>query len=122
MRLFPPLLHWERMLSAIKVISQASTNATLVKSASGRVYNAQLFNTAASARFVKLYDKTSAPTVGTDIPKLTWMVPAGGGAVIEAQNGISFAQGIALAITGAIADSDATAVALNDVVANLQYT
>ena len=110
------------MLSAFKLISAASTNSTSVKPTPTRYYNAQLYNAAASVRFVKLYDKAVAPTVGTDIPKITYAIPAGMNSTVDVPNGVAFTQGLALAITAAMADSDSTAVAASDVLVNLQFT
>ncbi len=111
-------------LTTTKLISAASTNATSVKTSAGQVYNIQAFNTNASARFLKLYNKASSPTVGTDTPVNTFLVPGnatGSGIVVEVSNGIAFATGIAFAITGAIADSDTTAIGASDCVVNIQY-
>lgn len=102
-------------------VSAATTNSTVVKNASGTVYTYMLFNTGSSMAFVKLYDKVAAPAVGTDTPRLTVGVPAGGGANLTVQQGISFAAGIGFAITANAADNDASAVALNQVVVNLLY-
>lgn len=107
--------------SLTRILSAATTNATSIKASAGQVYGWYLFNTSASTKFLKLYNKASAPTVGTDTPLMTIPIPSGSGANVEFTIGIPFATGIALAITGSIADSDTTAVALNDVVVNLLY-
>ena len=67
-------------------------------------------------RYVKLYNKASAPTVGTDVPVLTIPVPAGGPVNLPfGATGHRFATGIALAITANAADSDTTAVGASEV-------
>jgi len=104
-----------------RVIAAASTNATSVKASAGQVYGWALFNQAAYDVFVKLYNKASAPTVGTDTPVMTLKVPAGGGVVEDIGSGIAFGTGIALAITKLIADSDTTVLVANDCIANLWY-
>jgi len=107
-----------------KLISAASTNATNVKSSEGALYGVQVFNTNASARYLKLYNKASAPTVGTDTPVKVLTIPgntAGSGLVIHFANGISFTTGIAFALTTGAADSDTGAVAANEIVTNLDY-
>ena len=94
------------------ISSAATTNATSIKTSAGTVYSVTASNTGAAAAFVKLYNKASAPTVGTDVPVLTIPVPAGGAVNIPfGTTGHRFATGIALAITNLAADSDATAVA-----------
>src|SRR5574343_280551 len=56
--------------------SAATTNATAVKTSSGNLYAISISNAAASPRFVKLYNKNAAPTVGTDVPVLVIPVAA----------------------------------------------
>jgi hypothetical protein len=105
-----------------KVISAASTNATSVKASAGQVYGWHFSNSSASKRYLKLYNKASAPTVGTDVPVMTIEIQTTTAANCEWTNGIDeFATGIALAITGGVADNDTTAIAANDVILNLLY-
>jgi hypothetical protein len=105
-----------------KVISAASTNATSVKATAGSLLEIHATNNNAAARFLKIYDKASAPTVGTDVPKHTYtLFPTTGQLVLVLPQGITFLNGIALAITGAVGDADATAIGANDVVVNLCY-
>ena len=98
--------------TASNISSAATTNATAIKASAGTLYSIVASNTGAAAAFVKLYNKASAPTVGTDIPVLTITVPAGGTVAIHfGTTGHRFTTGIALAITNLAADSDTTAVA-----------
>ncbi len=98
------------------ITSAATTNATSVKATAGTVYSLVASNTGAAAAFLKLYNKASAPTVGTDVPVLTIALPASGTVTVPfGATGHRFATGIALAITNLAADSDATAVAANQV-------
>lgn len=111
-------------LSIARVISAASTNATSVKGSVGQVFGWFLSNTNAAPRHLKLYNKASAPTVGSDTPVMTILIPgntAGAGANVEFANGIAFGTGIALAITAGVGDADTGAVAANEVVVNLLY-
>lgn len=111
-------------LSALKVISAASTNATSVKGSAGQLYWLHVVNTNAAARFLKLYNKATAPTVGTDVPIHTFAIPGntgGAGFVIALPVPITFATGIALALTTGVADADAGAVAANEIVVNGGY-
>lgn len=102
--------------TASNINSAASTNATSVKATAGTVFNVAAFNNGASAAYIKLYNKASAPTVGTDTPVIVIKVNPGENAI---QNlgvyGHRFLTGIALAITGAAADNDTTAVAASQV-------
>lgn len=98
------------------ISSAATTNATSVKATAGTVYSITVSNTGAAAAYVKLYNKASAPTVGTDVPVLTIAVPASGMVNVPfGSMGHRFATGIALAITNGAADSDTAAVAANQV-------
>ncbi|MCE3277791.1 MAG: hypothetical protein K0R13_3646, partial [Propionibacteriaceae bacterium] len=111
-------------LSISRVISAASTNATSAKGSAGQVFGWFISNTNAAARYLKLYNKASAPTVGTDTPVMTVLIPgntAGAGANVEFTNGVTFGTGIAFAITTGVADSDTGAVAANELVINLLY-
>lgn len=96
--------------------SAATTNATSVKATAGNLFSITASNTNAAARFLKLYNKASAPTVGTDVPVLTIPIPPGSAVNLDfGTNGWRFATGIALAITAGAADSDTAAVAANEV-------
>jgi hypothetical protein len=104
------------------ISSAATTNATSVKASAGTVFNIVCSNTGAAAAYVKFYNKASAPTVGTDVPVFTLTIPASGSVIIPASLiGIRFATGIALAITNLAADSDTTAVVLNQVKVMTSY-
>lgn len=104
-----------------RVMSAASTNATSVKASAGRVVGFYLYNTTASAKFFKFYNKASSPTVGTDTPVFTIGIPANGVADDACVAGMAFSTGIAYAITGAVGDADTTATAVNDVVGAIYY-
>lgn len=111
-------------LSAESLISAATTNATSVKASGGQVYSIYAHNTNASPRYLKLYNKASAPTVGTDTPFLRLPIPGnanGAGFVLNTDMGVAMGTGIAFAITAGVADSDTTAIAANEVVVNLFY-
>lgn len=102
--------------TASNINSAATTNAAFIKNAAGTVYNILASNTNASPRYVKFYNKASAPTVGTDVPIITITVPANG--TIHADMGTlghRFATGIAIAITAGAADSDTAAIGANEV-------
>lgn len=103
--------------------SAASTNATSVKATAGTLWSIVASNVNASARFVKLYNLASAPTVGSSTPVLT--IPVNANSVVQIDggaNGIRFSAGIALAITGLAPDSDTTVVTASDTKVLLNYT
>jgi hypothetical protein len=111
--------------SGRSLLSAASTNATSVKASAGQVYALYAHNINAAVRYLKLYNKASAPTVGTDTPVLTLPIPgntAGAGFVLDTGGmGIAFATGIALALTTGVADADTGAVAANEIVVTVLF-
>lgn len=109
-------------LSHQRVTSAASTNATNVKNSQGSVFGWSLSNTAASACYFKFYNKASSPTVGTDTPVLTIVLPAGSTTSFQTPVGLAMTQtGISYAITGAASDSDTTAVSAGAVTGAIWY-
>lgn len=105
-----------------QLISAATTNATSVKASAGTVYGIQVYNTGAAVAFLKIYNKASAPTVGTDTPVKTIGIPAAGGSNLPITDiGIALGTGIAFAITGLNTVADTTAVAANQVTVNIDY-
>lgn len=104
-----------------RVLSANTTNSALIKATPAALQGITIHNTGTIA-FVKLYNKATAPTVGTDTPLMTIPVAATSGSVaINFPAGIAFGTGLGIGITGAIADNDTTAVAANQVTVNLQY-
>lgn len=104
-------------------ISAATTNATSVKGSAGTVYSLVAMNTSGTARYVKLYNSSSAPTAGSGTPIKRFMVPANGGfAWPIPPQGVAFSSGIGFTITGNPADNDTTAIAANDVLLNVDYS
>lgn len=89
----------------------ATTNATSLKTTAGNVYALTVSNVTANAIYLKLYNKASSPTVGTDVPLMTIPVVANSFQAIEfGRLGARFSTGIAYAVTGAITTADTTAV------------
>jgi hypothetical protein len=98
------------------VTSTATTNAAFIKASAGTMFQVTASNTGAAVAFVKLYNQTATPTVGTSVPILTIAVPPSGVATLNLGTlGYRFLTGIAIAITNLGADTDATAVAASQV-------
>jgi hypothetical protein len=108
-------------MTTAKVLAAATTNATSAKASAGRVFGWQLTNTTAAAKYVRLYNLATAPTVGTSTPVYNIVLPANATVNASFPMGIAHSTGIAYAITNAIADLDATAVAANDVLGAIYY-
>ena len=104
-----------------RVNAAATTNATSLKASAGNIFSIDVYNEAAYDVFLKLYDKASAPTVGTDTP--VWTIPIGTktGFSRDFPRGRHFSTGIAYAITKLQADTDTTAVAANDLTGTIGW-
>lgn len=101
--------------------SAASTNAAVVKASPGSVYKIRGNNTVASKRYLKLYNKATSPTVGTDTPVATFVLLASSSFEISL-DALYFSAGIGYAITAAIADADTTIIGAGDIEAlNIIY-
>ncbi len=108
--------------NASTINSAATTNATSIKASAGSVYGLVVSNTAGSSRYVKLYNKASAPTVGTDVPVLTIKVATDDVVSINVgSQGLRFTTGIALAITANAVDTDTTAIGASEVKVLMAY-
>ena len=88
----------------------ASTNAVSIKTTTSFLYELTISNPTATAAYVKLYNKSSAPTVGTDVPLFTVPIPAGTEKAFEfGAIGKRFGNGLALAVTAAAVATDTAA-------------
>ena len=103
------------------VVTAASTNSAVVKATAGMLYEITISNPTATAAYVKLYNKTTAPTVGTDVPVFTQAVAAGSTVALAfGQVGKRFATGIGIACTAAAAATD-TGVSVAGIQINATY-
>lgn len=100
-----------RILSAA-----ATTNATSAKASAGYLHKVVGYNAAAAARYLKVYNKASAPTVGTDTPVMTFYLPATAAFALNL-DGVYFSTGIAYALTTGSADADTGALTAADILA-----
>lgn len=110
--------------STYRYIATASANqdSQNIKTTGGTLFGFIIGNTtAATTRYVKFYNVASPTSAST--PVLTIVCPAGTGGFIKAifPNGIAFKTALSHRITGAVADSDATAVTAADIVINALY-
>lgn len=104
------------------LISAATNNAQSVKATAGILYSYSAFNTSASLRYLKFYDKASAPSPASDTPILVIMLPPNNGGVVKSfPVGVQCSSGIAFAIVSGIADNDNTAISANDCVVNITF-
>ena len=115
--------------TAFFVNSAASTNGALIITGTSGLQSIYGTNTGAGAAYVKLYNKATAPTVGTDVPEMVIPIPAAVGGVPGIMTplecgfiGHRFPLGLGIAITGGAADADTTPVAAGQVKVKLSRT
>lgn len=100
-----------------KLDTGATVNSALIKAGARKVLGWAFSNVAAYAVYVKLYNKATAPTVGTDLPVIT--IPVAAGATITAPQvggGFdAFPLGLGIGATKAVGDSDTTVTVAHDV-------
>jgi hypothetical protein len=101
----------------------AGPTGDVVKATPGQINGGMLFNLNAAVRFLKLYDKASAPT-SSDTPKFTIPLSANGEPVElpGAVCGFAFAAGISIRATTGAADSDTGAPTANETIVHLLYS
>lgn len=106
----------------LAINSTATTNATNTKATAANIYEISLVNTSSSPKHFKLYNKASAPAVGTDVPIFIITIPANSEKSYEfGPFGKRLSLGFSWAITGAQAVSDATAVGAGEVIGSITY-
>lgn len=100
----------------------ATTNAGTAKASAGTILSVDCFNGTAATAYLKLFNKASAPTLGTDIPVV--VIPVAAGAYVSFEYGPlgkRFGTGIAFAVTLNAVDTDATALAAAGGHVNISY-
>ena len=110
------------------VNSAASTNGALILTGTSNVSSFYATNEGASTAYIKLYNKATAPTVGTDVPEMTIPVPAavsgvpGVATIPIGFHGFRFALGLGIAITRNAVHTDTTAIGAGEVKVKLSRT
>lgn len=107
--------------TTFKQVSAATTNAASIKGSAAKLYSAIANNQNAAVRYLKLYNKATAPTVGTDVPVLTLALQPNSTQSFQWPNGLDFPTGLAMALTTEATDAGSTAVAVNEHVTNISY-
>lgn len=115
----------KRVWIPYKLTSAGSTNSTLVKAGSTKLGFIHVINTVSAILYLKLYDKLTAPTIGTDVPVQTYAIPhtstAGAGFVLRFGDGLRFQLGLGFGMTTAAADASTAAVSAGDLILNMGY-
>ena len=105
------------------VSSAASTNALNFKSSATRLIGIMGYSTRQDGCYLKLYNKASQPTVGTDIPALTFYIPPLREFPEYTLGPLLFPLGLGMALTTGSADADTGPVAAGDVMGlNIAFT
>ena len=110
------------------VNSAATTNGALILTGSSGLSAFYATNEGASYAYVKLYNKATAPTVGTDVPEMIIPVPPAAAGVPGVVNlhmgfhGFRFALGLGISITRNAIYTDTTAVGAGEVKVKLSRT
>ena len=91
------------------------------KASSGVVYFIDLFNTTAAIRYFHIYNKVSAPTLGTDTPIMSIGIGASAKAQFLWPVGVTCTTGIAFAITTDDVAIPVTAATAGDIQGTLGY-
>ena len=109
--------------------SAATTNGALILTGTSNVSSFYATNEGATAAYIKLYNKATAPTVGTDVPEMTIPVPdrlvsgvPGVATIPIGFHGFRFALGLGIAITRNAVYTDTTAVGAGEVKVKLSRT
>jgi hypothetical protein len=102
----------------------ANQDSNVIKASAGQLYSISGMCAVATPRFLKLYNKASAPT-SSDTPVHTLMMPANGttgaGFTLAIPVGLTFSAGIAFRLTTGLADNDTGACTAGDCVINLGW-
>lgn len=106
-----------------------STGAVLtaaIKASPGNLYSLECYNVNAAARYVRLYNMTTAPA-STDTASVVWqgVIPGattGGGFVITWPKGKFFSTGIGIRASTGIAHNDTGVLGANELTFNASYT
>lgn len=103
-----------------RLVAGASTNLTNVKSTKGRIQSINVSN-AGVITYLHIYDKATAPIVGTDTPKATYLCAVNQNTPVDlGAHGIQCTLGIGFSLSTAM---DGTgAVLANACVVNLTYS
>ena len=103
--------------------SAANTVDTILYAGRGQLVGGYLHNKAAAIRYLKLYDKATAPT-GSDTPMITVLLPASMaaplniGAMLGDDITLNFKDGLGVRVTAGYAAADTAVIAAADITAS----
>jgi len=106
--------------SYFDLVSTGGTNPTVIKASAGTVNGWYIYNSNGSARKVAFHNIAATPTAGTGVV-MALVIPPLSAANVSLPDGINFTTGIAITTVAGLADSDASVVAVNDLIINIFY-
>lgn len=96
-----------------RYVALGSTNSKLLRTGDGQLNRVVVANVSAEARYLKFYDKATAPTVGTDEPLVT--IGIGKESTLALELELPYSLGIGLGITKTAPDNSTEAITAGDV-------
>lgn len=107
--------------TTLKFASVATVNNALVLTGARRLLGWSLTNTTAAFKYFRFYNKATAPA-SAESPTFMLGIPPNSTVVSPPiVGGIAMSLGLGIACTGAVADTDATVTAANDVIGEVFY-
>jgi hypothetical protein len=103
------------------LVAASGLNAAVLKSTSGLLVGWKISNRTEYPVYVKVFNKATTPVPGTDFPEQTLGVQAGEDDGESINGGVIYSEGISIAITKGIEDSDNTPVVAGDCVIDIFY-
>lgn len=104
------------------LVSAATTNATLISNIARSMGVVNFSNNGATAAYLKLYNSSTIPTAGAGTPSKVIMAPPMSTIVVSGPIGMRFTAGLGYTITGGAANTDTTAVALDQCIVGITYS
>lgn len=111
----------QRATNTFRLLSSAATtNETLITANPNTLFTITGTNNKTSSVFLKIYNKATTPVAGTDTPRKTLRLAPQANFAFSFRD--AFSAGLGIALTGAAADSDTTALVAGDITCmNIDY-
>src|SRR6478752_7194610 len=103
------------------IASGVSADQNLVAAGSRVLYSISASNANAALRYVKLYNKATAPVVGTDIPTCVFAIPPSNSVNLTFNAGIAFPLGLGIGLVTGVIDGNSTSIGASETVVTLSY-
>jgi hypothetical protein len=98
----------------------AGVTGQIVKAGPGKLLSIHAHNVNASTRFLKIYNKATAPTEA-DTPKMTIPLTTGNSTFFLGDIGADFSAGISIRATTELADNSTGAPTASETIINMTY-